>query len=233
MASAAPGQFAMLLCGGGAYLRRPFSFCDADRAAGTSTFMYRLSGEGTLALSRKKPGDALDIMGPLGNGFKVLQSRAAVVGGGIGVFPMLLLLRRLKEAGAETDVFAGYSNKDSVVLQREMSAMSNNFYLTSDDGSVGSKGFITEMLSEALDNGAKYDVLYACGPEPMLKALKHIRGDNGIDAQFSLEQRMGCGIGACLVCACAIEPENGPEGAISYARVCKDGPVFDAGKWNI
>ena len=235
--TAAPGQFVMIKCGGGAYLRRPFSFCDICEATGAAVIMYRLAGAGTQSLSKLAPGDELDVLGPLGKGFESLSCKAAIVGGGIGIFPLLLLARRLHEMGNAPDVYAGYHDSGSVVLESEFQSLSSGYTLVSDDGSTGVKGYVTDAFAEALANGAKYDAVYACGPVPMLSALKTICDRNSIRAQFSLEQRMGCGIGACLVCACAVKYDNAGHtggaalpGVVKYARVCSDGPVFSSDK---
>ncbi|MCL2058404.1 MAG: dihydroorotate dehydrogenase electron transfer subunit [Oscillospiraceae bacterium] len=254
LAAAEPGQFAMLKCGGGAYLRRPFSFCDICDETGSATFLYRLTGVGTRALSQAVAGDCIDLMGPLGKGFDIVSGRSAIVGGGIGVFPLLLLARRMYEGGTAPDIFAGFQNSGAVVLERELGSYSRKFALVTDDGSVGAKGFVTDAFLQALSGGA-YDNVYACGPVPMLKALQGICEERGMRAQFSLEQRMGCGIGACRVCACAVKADGAdaaaqntaphpgdadaaaqnaaphpggaaPNAPFTYARVCSDGPVF-------
>ena len=233
---AKPGQFAMLDCGPVSYLRRPLSFCDADADAGTVTFMYRVGGIGTRELAARKPGELLDSLGPLGDGFEVISGKTAVVGGGIGVFPLLLLVKRLCEAGAAPDVFIGFQTRADAVLYSEFSRYCEKCVLLSDDGSTGRKGFVTDAFAEALDGGAAYNRIYACGPAPMFMAIKHICETRGVSAQVSLEQRMGCGVGACLTCACKINAhadtgnimnDGLTDGAFTYARVCKDGPVFD------
>ena len=214
--------------------------------------MYRLSGVGTRELSRRKPGEELDILGPLGNGFDLTSAvadaaapaKAAVVGGGIGVFPMLLLSRRLYEAGMPPDIFIGFRDSKSSALTRELGGFSDNINIMSDDGSIGGKGPVTDAFVSAVGAGAVYGRVYACGPVPMLRALRNICETAGVTAQFSMEQRMGCGIGACLVCACAVNADtpatggkNAPEtggknapdsGIFTYARVCRDGPVFSS-----
>ena len=231
LAAAHPGQFAMLKCGGATFLRRPLSLCTTCMKTGTAVFIYRLAGAGTLELSMKKAGEKLDVIGPLGNGFEITLGRAAVVGGGIGVIPLLLLVKRLREYGCETDVFAGFQNAGSVILENEFRQCSDNLFITSDDGSAGEKGFVTDLFSAAAKSRPRYDTVYACGPAPMLRKLHTICAESGVNSQFSLEERMGCGIGACLVCACAVKTgritdvADGAE-TFSYARVCRDGPVF-------
>ena len=236
-ATVAPGQFVMLKCGGGAYLRRPFSICDIPDEAGAATIMYRLTGAGTQAVSLLRAGGTLDIIGPLGKGFDVLPDKAAVVGGGIGLFPLILLARRLCEGDGAPDIFVGFRNNGSVVLEHELACFSKSLTIVSDDGSVGVKGFVTEAFEKALVRGEKYSVVYACGPVPMLVVLKGICEKFGVYAQFSVEERMGCGIGACLVCACAVKLSGGAGGGsdtdagsetYTYVRACRDGPVFSA-----
>ena len=250
--AAAPGQFAMLACGGEAYLRRPFSYCDADAAHGVSVFIYRIAGAGTRALSGRAAGEALNTLGPLGNGFEApaggcgdgasganvgadigsCDGKAVLIGGGIGVFPLLFLAKRLRGAGRPADVFAGYRDRASVVLADELAACADTFRMTSDDGSAGAKGLVTGALRAAVEGGKKYGRAYACGPAPMLKELAKICAEHGLPARASLEQRMGCGVGACLTCACAVKTGAGGAaesagGGAAYARVCKDGPVFN------
>ena len=160
------------------------------------------------------------------------------------MFPLLLLAKKLRSRGICPDIFTGYLNKSSVVLEEELRSYARNFYLSSDDGSIGTKGYVTISFTNAINAGAVYDSVYACGPEPMLRALQNICDTRGMTAQFSVEQRMGCGIGACLVCACAVKAGYKIEktdscavntcsaknadtaGQVEYARVCKDGPVF-------
>jgi dihydroorotate dehydrogenase electron transfer subunit len=192
-----------------------------------AAFMYRLQGAGTRALAGMRAGETVDAVGPLGNGFEILPGKSAIIGGGIGVFPLLLLARRLCANGAAPDVFAGFQNAESVVLSDEFKPFADNITLVSDDGSTGMKAFVTEAFLCALSGGAAYDNVYACGPVPMLKTLAGICETRAIKAQFTLEQRMGCGIGACLVCACAVKSNaaNGHEASV-YVRVCRDGPVF-------
>jgi len=227
LAEAEPGQFAMIKCGAGAYLRRPFSICDIDAGTSAVTFLYRITGAGTNLLSFRKAGETLDVVGPLGRGYDITPGAIAVVGGGIGVFPLLLLSKRLNGIGVKPDVFVGYREAESVVLDDELKSAARDFILVSDDGSAGGKGFVTDAFAKAAGYAGKYDMVYACGPVPMLKELRDICGARGIKAQFSLEQRMGCGIGACLSCVCALKSDKDNYG-YSYARVCKDGPVFAA-----
>ena len=231
---AAPGRFAMVKCGGGAYLRRPFGFCDADEAAGTATFMYRAGGAGTSQLAQRARGDVLDIVGPLGRGFDIFDGKHAIVCGGTGVFPMLLLAKRLRaQTAAKPDIFAGYRGRESMWLARELAEQADRFTPSTDDGSAGAAGTVADAFRDALDAGAAYDGVYACGPQAMLGALQQICGARGLNAQASLEQRMGCGVGACLACACAVAAGGaaGESNASGVARACKNAGenIFDLG----
>lgn len=210
-----PGQFLHVLCGGKTFLRRPISICDAydDKLR----FIFEVKGEGTTELAKYEPGDMIDIMGPLGNAFIAKQlENPVVIGGGIGVFPLYALCKQLENP----KVFLGFRSADRVVLEEEFSKIADTTVAT-DDGSYGYNGYAVELLKKHITEN-KCGVIYSCGPTPMLRAVKQIAEENGIKCRLSLEQRMGCGIGACLVCSC----ESIFEGAYKYKRVCKDGPVF-------
>lgn len=218
-----PGQFLHILCGGNAFLRRPISICDVsgDRVR----FIFDVKGKGTDILSRKNIGDDIDLIGPLGNGFTVSAEykNPVVIGGGIGTFPLLQLVKKL---GTSTSIL-GFRNKSLVLLEDEFKSFSDTKIAT-DDGSYGFCGYVSDLLKEHLKTN-ECDIIYACGPTPMLSGLKKIASEYKIPMQISLEQRMGCGIGACLVCSC----ETIFEGTNKYKRVCKDGPVFWANEVNI
>ncbi|MBS7298403.1 MAG: dihydroorotate dehydrogenase electron transfer subunit [Eubacteriales bacterium] len=217
-----PGQFLHVLCSDKVFLRRPISICDAyeDKVR----FIFEAKGEGTAELAKKQVGDNIDIMGPLGNCFvNGVYKKPVVIGGGIGVFPLFKLTKLLDNP----EVFLGFRSKDRVVMEEEFSAVANT-HISTDDGSYGYNGYAAAMLEEYLDNN-KCDVIYSCGPTPMLRAVKKIAESRNIPCRVSLEQRMGCGIGACLVCSC----ETIFSGTNKYRRVCKDGPVFDSKEVNI
>jgi dihydroorotate dehydrogenase electron transfer subunit len=225
------GQILHIKCGEATdmVLRRPISVCLANPEKGTMDIVYQIKGKGTHALSRMKRGDDLDYLGPVGNYYEISSShkRIAVVGGGIGIFPLLEVLNRynrLKKGGAEIkcDTFLGFRTIDTLVLEEDFKKLSNNVSITTDDGSYGRGGLVTVPFTEAVEK-QDYDIVYACGPGPMIKALATIVNEKEIPCQVSLEQRMGCGIGACLSCACQI---MGSDGTVSYKQVCKDGPVF-------
>lgn len=213
---AKPGQFAHILVPGKT-LRRPISICDADKSC--LRLVYQVKGEGTEILSRIKEGEYLDIIAPLGNGFDIKEDKKyCFIGGGIGVPPMLYA-SKMKEKPV---VITGFRNKDLVILQSDFRKDNCELYLTTDDGTAGEKAFVTDVLKRKLND---IDEVCACGPSPMLKAIAEICNDANVPCQISLEERMGCGIGACLVCACAVRRNDGSE---DYVHVCKDGPVFDS-----
>lgn len=211
------GQFLHINCGGSEFLRRPISICDASN--GEVRFIFEVKGKGTAELAKKETGDFIDIMGPLGHGFEIKDSvrNPVVIGGGIGIFPLFKLSKELKRA----KVFLGFRSKDRVVMEDEFEAVSDMVIVGTDDGSYGFEGYIANAMEQYLGFN-ECDMIYSCGPAPMLRAVKKIAEDRGIPCQISLEQRMGCGIGACLVCSC----ETPYEGAEKYAKVCTNGPVF-------
>lgn len=213
--TARPGQFVHVLCDAAGYLRRPISICDA--AGDQLKIVFDAVGEGTRWLSQKKSG-FLDLMGPLGNGYDLSGRNILLVGGGIGAPPLLFAAKRA--VGIVTGIL-GYRTQEQVILLNEFRACCQQVYLTTDDGSIGLKGLVTEPLARCLEAGG-YDAVLACGPKPMLRAVAERARTYGVPCQVSLEERMGCGIGACLVCACKVKTADGER----YAHVCKDGPVF-------
>ena len=225
---ATPGQFLEIKCSEGIdpLLRRPISISNVDKKSGMLQFIIQIRGKATELLSKKSVGDSLDILGPLGHGFSLAESgkRTAVIGGGIGVFPLLYLTKELKDK-CEVNVYLGFRNKNFVVLEEEFKKFSNNVCITTDDGTYGQKGYAANFLEQDIKLG-KIDKIYACGPYPMLKALSNIAITHNIDCEISVEERMCCGIGACLGCACKVK--DGDDWR--YGHVCKDGPVFDAKK---
>ncbi|WP_010252084.1 dihydroorotate dehydrogenase electron transfer subunit [Acetivibrio cellulolyticus] len=220
---ARPGQFVNVKCSEGinALLRRPISICNVDRDRGTFDIVFQIKGIGTEYLSQKLVGSEVDLIAPLGTPFDIdgKNKRIAVVGGGIGIFPLLYLLREIK--GADKRAYIGFRNKDYAVLLDEFESNCDFLNISTDDGSMGYKGLVTKLLEDDLEAGG-FDMIYTCGPMPMIKRVVEIAHKNNIKCQVSMEQRMGCGIGACLVCACKTKKEDGWE----YSHVCKDGPVF-------
>lgn len=227
-ADAKPGQFVNIKCceGTQALLRRPISICAADRKTGTYDLVFQKKGEGTALLALKSPDDVLDIMGPLGNGFdlNIRYNRIAVIGGGIGIFPLLFILNESKAIVKRA--YLGFRTKKLVVLEEEFSQNASSLEITTDDGSYGKCGLITDILKRDME-ACQFDMIYSCGPVPMLKKVMETASEYGVNCQVSLEQRMGCGFGACLVCACKTRAAAG-ENDWQYSHVCKDGPVFNA-----
>ena len=206
-----PGQFVNLALPG-FYLRRPISVCDGSGEK--LTLIYKVVGKGTEAMTKLAPGAELDLLSGLGNGFDLTKcgERPALLGGGAGVAPLYLLAKELVKAGKRPAVCLGFNEKDEVFLAEDFRALGLEVLVTTVDGSCGIPGFVTAAL-KALTPAPDY--LYCCGPGPMMKAV--FAAD--CPGQFSLEERMGCGFGACM--GCSIETKSGPR------RVCKDGPVFE------
>ena len=212
---AQPGQFAHVAVPGKT-LRRPISICDADSE--TLRLVFQVKGEGTEIMSQLKEGTMVDIIAPLGTGFTIEKGkRYCFIGGGIGVPPMLYTAK----ATENPLVITGFRNKDLVILQDDFVICGAELVLTTDDGTAGIHGFVTDVLKEKIN---EVDEICACGPMPMLRAIAQIAKDNGKPCQVSLEERMGCGVGACLVCACKVRKAGEEE----YLHVCKNGPVFNA-----
>ena len=237
--SAVPGQFVAIRCGGlDAILRRPFGVCETQPETGDFTVMYQVKGKGTQLLSLCRTRERLDVLGPLGNGFTpeaALTGKTAIIGGGIGIFPLLFLARTIRREGIEPpDIYLGFRDREAMLLESEFAACALNLMIATEDGSAGEQGFVTGPFMRRCDelkDRSVYQMVYACGPEPMLRSVQQICTQYGIDSELSLEQRMACGIGACLVCACAVKRQNAEadtaqEDLWQYAHVCKDGPVF-------
>ena len=189
---------------------------------GTIRLVFEVRGKGTKQLSSLNEGDMLDIIAPLGNGFKVLPKgkKAVCIGGGIGTPPMLSIAKEYKD---NATVISGFRSADAVILQDDFKSIGCDTILCTDDGTAGIHGFVTEALKAELEK-AKPDIIYACGPMPMLKAIVAMADEYEIETQVSLEQRMACGVGACLVCVC----RTVKDGKEILSHVCKDGPVFDS-----
>lgn len=215
------GQFVHIAADGFS-LRRPISICEIDRDKGTVRIVFEVRGKGTEKISELRKGDLIDMLAPLGKGFKILEKgkKAICVGGGIGTPPMLAVA---KEYGENATVISGFRNASTAILQDDFKALGSSVILCTDDGSAGRKGFVTEALADCI-KAEKPDIIYACGPDAMLRAVAEIARDNGVYCQVSLEERMGCGVGACLVCAC----KTVKDGREYFAHVCKDGPVFSS-----
>ena len=217
---AQPGQFAQVAAEG-FFLRRPISICDIDKAAGTIRLVFEVRGNGTDKISELNVGQNIDIMAPLGHGFTVIEGAKAVcVGGGIGTPPMLGIARCY---GKDAQVISGFRTAGIAILQEDFAAAGCETTLCTDDGTAGRKGFVTEALKERLE-ADKPDIIYACGPAVMLNGVAKRAKEYGVRCEVSLEQRMACGVGACLVCVC----RTVKDGESYLSHVCKDGPVFDS-----
>lgn len=212
-AKPSPGQFVHISTGDDRILRRPISVCGCD--GDTLSLVFELKGEGTRWLSRRKPGDILDIMGPLGHGFDT-SGRVMLAGGGLGAAPLLYAAHTASECSA----VLGFRSADRLMLKDEFSAICPT-HICSDDGSAGEHATVDVPLRRELERGG-FDRVLACGPRPMLRAVAAVCTGLGVPCQVSLEERMACGVGACLGCACMT--------ARGVMRVCRDGPVFDAGE---
>ena len=219
--AASPGQFVHIRAKGFT-LRRPISICGIDKEKGTLRIVFEIRGEGTEEIARLNKGDFIDMLAPLGHGFTLDENfrKVVLIGGGIGTPPMLPLAQYYGERAVAV---SGFRNASAVILQQDFSATGAKTVLCTDDGSVGIHGFVTQPLKELAEKGG-IDAVYACGPMPMLKGVSAICQENGIYCEISLEERMACGIGACLGCACRTT-RNDEE---YVAHVCKDGPVFKA-----
>ena len=200
-------------------LPRPISLCGIDRERGILRIVYRVAGAGTAEFSAYRAGDSVEIMGPLGNGFTLKDKKAILIGGGIGVPPMLELM---KELSCERTAVLGYRDQQ-LFLKDEFEAC-GPVCVATEDGSAGTKGNVLDAIRE---QGGQGEIIYACGPTPMLRAVKAYAMEKGIECYISLEERMACGIGACLACVCQSKDVDS-HSHVHNKRICKDGPVFAA-----
>ena len=230
-ADAHPGQFVGVYPAGKAtLLPRPISICEVDRSRSAIRLVYRVVGAGTAEFALYQPGDYMMILGSLGNGFPVdaaAGKRAVVMGGGIGIPPLLETVKALSQSEGEsmcTEVSAvlGYRDSDTF-LSGEFGEYAK-VYISSEDGSAGTKGNVIDAMKQ---QSVPCDVIFACGPMPMLRGIKHYAQENGIKAYLSLEERMACGVGACLGCVCRTV-DTDAHSHVKNARICTEGPVFDA-----
>lgn len=208
-------------------LPRPISICEANKEQCRLRLVYRVAGKGTAEFSAYRAGDTLEILGVLGNGFPIEAAkgkRVFLMGGGIGIPPMLELS---KELDAEKHILLGYRNQD-LFLQDDLGE-NGQVYIATEDGSVGVQGNVMDIIKV---NDLHADIIMACGPMPMLRAIKQYAAEQGIDAYLSLEERMACGVGACLGCVCKTK-EIDHHSHVNNARICTDGPVFEAGEVDI
>ena len=204
-----PGQFVNIKIDG-LYLRRPISVCDYNDCE--ITLIYKVVGEGTEIMSQMAVGDTLDVLVGLGNGFNALKSgnTALLIGGGVGIPPLYKLCKDLIAIGKKAKVILGFNTKSEIFYEDEFKALGAEVYVTTIDGSYGIKGFVTNAMD------TDYDYFYTCGPEPMFRAIENTAKTSG---QYSFEERMGCGFGACMGCSCKTKYGN--------KRICKDGPVLE------
>lgn len=211
------GQFLHIQTGqfGQPMLRRPISIADVDRVKGTLTCIYKVVGKGTAVLAARQKNESLNILGPLGKGFPVGHlergCHVILIGGGVGVPPLYFLAKELKEIGVNVTAYLGFRSASDVFYEEAFKEL-GDVHIATEDGSRGYKGYVTDIVST--EGVVTY---YACGPRPMLKKVKH---QLPIEGFLSLEERMGCGVGACLACVCPTNTEK------EYAKVCSDGPVF-------
>ncbi len=206
----ATGQFVNIKLDG-FYLRRPISVCDFEE--GKLTLIYKVVGKGTEYMSALNKGDTLDILTGLGNGYYLgfAGDKPLLIGGGVGVPPLYALAKKLISEGKKVSVILGFNSKTDVFYEEEFKALGCTVFVTTADGSYGTKGFVTDALTDV----GEYTYFYTCGPEPMLKAVYNATKTSG---QFSFEERMGCGFGACMGCSCKTK--------YGSMRICKDGPVL-------
>jgi dihydroorotate dehydrogenase electron transfer subunit len=209
-------------------LMRPISICRWDGTRGTLRFVYRAAGKGTRSFTSLRAGDRIDMLGILGNGYdlgKLRGKHVLLLGGGIGVPPMLELAAALQgtaDSGTKVTAVMGYRNSDTF-LDDEFTNFAE-VYVATEDGSLGTRGNVIDAMKE---QDVPCDVIFACGPMPMLRGIKAYAKENGIKAYLSLEERMACGVGACLGCVCKTK-EVDEHSHVKNARICTDGPVFDA-----
>lgn len=238
--TARPGQFLSVYPKDSSkLLPRPISLCEIDRERGRLRLVYRVAGGGTREFSTYSRGERVMVLGPLGNGFPLYgdpslengfcqnsaylagpPGKALLIGGGVGIPPLLELAKQLK---CETRIVLGYRGEDSIFLNREF-APYGTVYMATEDGSIGTRGTVMDVISE---RELEADVVYACGPLPMLRAVKAYSAKKEIECFLSLEERMACGIGACLACVCKTS-EVDMHSYVKNKRICKDGPVFCA-----
>lgn len=206
----APGQFVNISLDG-FYLRRPISVCDF--CSTSLMLVYKAVGSGTEKMSKMKSGEVLDLLTGLGNGFDAQKSgeMPLLIGGGVGVPPMYNLCKKLISQGKKPSVIIGFNTKDEVFFEKEFKSLGADVFVATADGSYGAKGFVTDIMANL-----KYTYFYACGPEPMFRAIDRIAKTSG---QYSFEERMGCGFGACMGCSCKTLTGN--------KRICKEGPVME------
>lgn len=220
-----PGQFVHVKVNSSCspLLRRPLSIYDADKKLGSITLLYKVVGEGTNLLARVRTKEYIDVMGPLGTGFNVKPAgdRVLMIGGGVGIAPLIYLARVLAEQNYDIKVLHGADSRRNLVAFEKLRSLGVEFFPATDDGSAGHKGAVTELLDKKIDS-RRIDYIYACGPDKMMARVAEYAFKNNIPGQVSLEEHMACGVGACLGCARKLKSTD-----TEYVKICKDGPVFD------
>lgn len=224
----APGQFIHINCGHSRLLRRPISVatCQSDTPDDGVSVVFQVRGEGTAWLAKREVGDRVNVLGLLGNGFSMTPGgRYLLAGGGIGVPP---LYGCAQYADGKARAVLGFRSKDLAMMSELFSDVCQDVTLCTDDGSLGEKGFVHQQVEKILEKDKDFTAILACGPKPMLRGVAQVAAKYAIPCQVSMEERMACGVGACL--GCAIQMADG-----SMKHVCKDGPVFDAGEvdWDV
>lgn len=204
-------------------LRRPLSIYDVDSSLGSISLLYKVVGRGTEMISKLKPKEFIDVMGPLGKGFSISteSKKCLLVGGGVGIAPLIYLARVLKENHKEVIILHGADNRKQLVSTEKMRSMGVDYYFATDDGSSGFKGYISDLMREKIAPEG-IDFIYTCGPEIMMSEVAKYANEYGIEGEVSLEEHMACGVGACLGCARKLKKDDQ-----AYIKVCKDGPVFN------
>ena len=220
--AAVPGQFVTVRCDG-YELRRPISICGFDSDLGVLRLVFEVRGKGTEWMARRQSGEVLDLVGPLGHGFPLFDQdiKAVLIGGGIGTPPLLPLALHY---GKNTAVITGFRTETSAILQEDFAAAGAQTLLCTDDGSAGFHGFTTQALAQHLEHN-QCDIIYTCGPKIMMKRVADTAAAVGVPCYVSMEERMACGVGACLGCTCKTRDEKGDP---RMTRVCLNGPVFEA-----
>ena len=222
-----PGQIVHVLCGEGTTLRRPISVCEA--LGDCIRLCYEVRGKGTKWMAERKEGDKISVLGALGHGFSHKKGeRALLVGGGIGIYPLLSIGKKVVSDGDSVKAAFGFRNESLINYVSEFEMNKIPVSVITDDGSNGRKGFVTELVKEELEKGS-VDVVYVCGPRGMMAAVAGLCEAASVRCEVSMEERMGCGVGACLACVCKtmFKDNEGVTGE-KYKRVCMDGPVFDS-----
>ena len=220
-----PGQFIHIKPGlrDQPLLRRPLSIYDVDKRLGSVTLLYKVVGTGTRLLTSVRTKEYVDVMGPLGRGFKLPDQpeRILLVGGGVGIAPLVYLARVLEEQGCDITVLHGTESRRQLVAFEKLRQIGTDFFPATMDGTAGYKGLVTELLLKKIEP-KKLERIYTCGPEPMMAVVAEFAANHNIEAEVSLEEYMACGVGACLGCARKLKTND-----TQYVKVCKDGPVFN------